>query len=101
MGEININKDNIDSYYALVNDKIDEYFKLHLKPSALQQYFGDISNLNSFKKRNELDNVIGIDRIINDVISDRVSMLSETVQFFTDFKQQLDIEFMFNGIEPA
>lgn len=101
MEKINIDKDNIDKYYSIVNGKIDEYFNLHLSPIALEKYFSVTSNLDSFKKKNSLNNVIGIDRIIKDVISDRVSMLSETVQFFNDFRNQTDLEFIFNGIEPA
>lgn len=101
MEKINIDKNNIDSYYTIVNSKIDEYFKLHISPIAIEKYFSDISNLTSFKQQTTLTNVNGIDRIIKDVISDRVSMVSETVQFFTDFKNQTDLNFIFNGIDPA
>lgn len=87
--KITINSDNISEYYGKINKLIDEYFAWSVTPSALKKFLkpGSLA-LKKFIERNELSNVVNINKIINDVVEDRYSMEKDGVLTFESFGQE-------------
>ena len=81
-----VTKDNIKDYYARINSFVDFYVQENkIKPSKLKSSLkGD--KLEAFKKKNELDGIKGIDKVIRDVIDDRIHMEKDGVLTFEKFK---------------
>lgn len=88
--KINITSDNINEYYEKINELIDKYFTWDVRPSALKKYFkpGGLG-VKKFIERNNLSNVVNINKIINDVIDDRYSMEKDAVLTFESFGSDL------------
>ena len=85
--KINIKPDNINEYYDKINILIDEYFTWDIRPSALKKYFKPSGlGIKKFIDRNNLSNVVNINKIINDVIEDRYSMEKDDVLSFESFE---------------
>lgn len=84
--KILITVDNIDEYYAKVNSLIDDYFKWKIIPSALKKYLkkGSIG-MDKFIKRNDLSNIKNIEKVILDVVEDRVAMEKDGVLTFENY----------------
>jgi hypothetical protein len=101
MEKIKITSDNIEHYYNVINDKIDDYFKFHVSPISLLTYFSNNENLESFKIKNKLENIQNIDVVIKDVLNDRNNILKESIQPFELFKNTTDIDYIFTGIEKG
>lgn len=82
------NREDANRYYQLVNELVDDYIdKWKIRPSNLKKYLNPGSErFNKFLLRNNLSEVIGINRVINDVIEDRVSMEKDGVMAFEKFK---------------
>lgn len=87
--KININADNINEYYTKINELIDEYFAWNITPSALKKFLkpGGLA-LKKFIERNNLSNVVNINKIIKDVVEDRYSMEKDGVLTFESFGQE-------------
>lgn len=113
--KININPDNINDYYQKINELIDEYFSWNVKPSALKKYFkpGGLG-VKKFIERNNLSNVLNINKIIKDVVEDRYSMEKDGVLTFESFGAEMvedilssndigtGLDFiLYNNIEPS
>tara|TARA_R110000772_G_scaffold43995_1_gene101221 strand:- start:37007 stop:37702 length:696 start_codon:yes stop_codon:yes gene_type:complete len=84
-----INKGNIDSYYEIINTKIDDYFTKNVSASSLSKYFSKDYGLDKFIKREKLEDVAGIKRVIKDVVEDRMA-LDENVRTFEQFNSNSD-----------
>lgn len=84
-----ITKGNIDKYYELVNNKIDYYFDRKVTAKSLLNYFSKDYGMDKFIKREKLDNVEGIKRIIKDVVDDRMA-LDENVKTFEQYGTKSD-----------
>jgi hypothetical protein len=84
-----VDKSNIDGYYELVNTKMDDYFGNNVTPQGLNTYFSNEYGINKFMKREELDDVDGIKRIIKDVIEDRLAT-DENVKTFEQYNTKVD-----------
>ena len=96
-----ISRENIDSYYELVNKKIDYYFERNVAASSLKKYFSKDYGLDKFIKREGLEEVEGIKRIIQDVVEDRLAS-DENVKTFEQFSDKDDVKISFDitqGIE--
>jgi hypothetical protein len=105
------NREDANKYYQIVNELVDEYMsKGKIRPSNLKRYLSPGSD--RFKKfliRNKLNEITGIDRVLSDVIEDRVNMESDGVLTFESFKLFESEEFkiasmkqcLYKGIEKA
>jgi hypothetical protein len=105
------NREDANKYYQQINELIDDYMdKWKIRPSNLKRYLQPGSErFNRFLKRNNFKEVNGIDRILSDVIEDRVNMESDGVLTFENFKYFESNEFktsslrecLYKGIEKA
>ena len=80
--------EDANKYYNLVNQYVDEYVdKWKIKPTNLKNYLlGNKSRLVNFLERKGLSDINNIDRVISDVIEDRVAMYNDGVMTFENFK---------------
>lgn len=96
-----ITPDNIDELYELINKKIDSYFSFNIKPSSIKKYFKKSNGMERFIKRYNLDEYKNIEKVITDVITDRVAMEEDGIltfeSYLTESKDIKDI--IFNNIE--
>lgn len=70
-----IDRENIDDFYQSVNTKIDRFFKNNVSAKQLKRYLKPGSKgLERFIKREELEDVKNIDKVISDIIEDRLAM---------------------------
>ncbi len=105
------NREDANRYYHQINELIDDYIdKWKIKPSNLGRYLKTGSDrFNKLLGRNNLKEVNGIDRILSDVIEDRVNMERDAVLTFENFKFFESDEFkiinlkecLYKGIEKA
>lgn len=105
------NREDANKYYHLVNELVDDYIdKWKIRPSNLKRYLKPGSErFNKFILRNNLSEVVGINRVINDVIEDRVFMEKDGVMAFesfkyfesSDFKIQSLKQTLYKGIEKS
>jgi|AntRauTorckE6833_2_1112554.scaffolds.fasta_scaffold00413_15 hypothetical protein len=88
MKKIKITPDNINDFYDKINELIDSYFESwKIKPSSLKRYLkpGSIG-LRKFIDRNDLNNIMKIEKIITDVVDDRHGMEKDGVLKFESFE---------------
>jgi hypothetical protein len=105
------NSEDVNKYYNVVNQYIDEYVdKWKVKPTNLKNYLlGNKSKLINFLERKGLKDVSNIDRVVMDVVEDRVSMYNDSVMTFENFKffesdefKVLDLkDCLYKGIDKA
>lgn len=105
------NREDANKYYQQINELIDDYMdKWKIRPSNLKRYLQPGSErFTKFLNRNNLKEVNGIDRVLSDVIEDRVNMESDGVLTFENFKFFESNEFkisnlkqtLYKGIEKA
>jgi hypothetical protein len=103
--------EDANKYYNLVNQYVDEYVdKWKIKPTNLKNYLlGNKSRLVNFLERKGLKDVGNIDRVVLDVIEDRVAMHNDGVITFENFKLFESEEFkvidlkqcLYKGVEKA
>lgn len=81
------NSGEVNSYYKIINDIIDEYLiKWNIKPSQLKKYLkpgGD--KFKFFLKKHNLENIKEIQKIIIDIIDDRVFLEKDKLLTFERF----------------
>ena len=82
------NSEDANKYYQLVNQYIDEYVdKWKIQPTNLKNYLlGNKSKLVNFLERKGLKEISNIDRVVKDIVDDRVAMFSDGVMTFENFK---------------
>ena len=82
------NREDANKYYQQLNELIDDYMdKWKIRPSNLKRYLQPGSErFTKFLNRNNLKEVNGIDRVLSDVIEDRVNMESDGILKFENFK---------------
>jgi len=105
------NTEDANKYYQLVNQYIDEYVdKWKIKPTNLKNYLlGNKSKLVNFLERKGLKDIGNINRVVLDVVEDRVAMHSDGVMTFENFKFFESEEFkiidmkqcLYKGIDKA
>lgn len=105
------NTEDANKYYQLVNQYIDEYVdKWKIKPTNLKNYLlGNKSRLVNFLERKGLKDIGNINRVVLDVVEDRVAMYSDGVMTFENFKFFESDEFkiidmrqcLYKGIDKA
>ena len=97
------NREDANKYYQQVNGLIDEYIdKWKIKPSSLGRYLNPGSDrFNKLLGRNNLKEVNGIDRILSDVIEDRVNMERDSVLTFENFKFFESDEFKLSNLKQC
>jgi len=86
-----------------MNELVDDYIdKWKIRPSKLGNYLkpgGD--KFNKFLMRNNLSEIKGADRILKDVIEDRISMESDGVITFESFKYFESDQFKFDSMKEC
>jgi hypothetical protein len=104
------NSEEANKYYQIINQYIDEYTDTHkIKPINLGKYLKNNQRLIQFVERKGLKDVKNINRVINDVIDDRISMEKDIVKTFENFKFLESNEFkilnlrqcLYKGIEKS
>ena len=81
------NSEEANKYYQLVNQYIDEYTDTHkIRPVKLGQYLKNSDKLKNFLERNGLKDIKNINRVISDVVEDRIAMEKDLVKTFENFK---------------
>jgi hypothetical protein len=93
-------REDANKYYQIVNTLVDDYIdKWKIKPSNLKKYFKKGSEkMQKFVERNGLKDINGIDRILDDVIEDRVHMEKDGVLTFESFKMFESEEYKVSSI---
>ena len=99
------NREDANKYYKIANDLVDDFQKKlekrggKVRPSELKESLKpDGSNFKKLIDRNELKDVVGIDRIFSDVIQDRFYMESDKVLTFESFGFLESDEFKINSL---
>lgn len=96
------NSEDANKYYQLVNQYIDEYTNTHkIDPSQLSRYFKNPQKLSKFIERKGLKDVKNINRVISDVIEDRISIEKDTIKKFESFKIFESDEFKFLNLRQC
>ena len=105
------NREEANKYYQQINQLVDNYIDNYkIRPSKLRSYFKPNSErFQRFLKKNGLDSIDGANRILNDVIDDRVSLEKDGVVTFETFKYFESDEFkirsmrecLYKGIEKS
>jgi len=84
-----INKQNIDNYYQIVNDKIDQHFGKYINPSHLQRYLAaGGKGIKKFIEQQELQDVEKIEKIVTDCVQDRLALSEKDIMTFESFTSQ-------------
>lgn len=104
------NSEEANKYYQIINQYIDEYTETHkIKPSNIGKYLKNNQRLVKFVERKGLKDVKNINRVISDVIDDRIAMEKDLVKTFESFKLFESDEFkiinlrqcLYKGIEKT
>lgn len=97
------NSEEANKYYQLVNKYIDEYTETHkIGPKNLSKYFNKKNDkLIKFIERNGLKDIKNIQRVIDDVIEDRISIENDTVRKFESFRIFESDEFKFLNLRQC
>lgn len=78
--------EGLSKYYQLANEFVDVYLdKWKISPRKLKLYLGKNEKMVNFLKRNGLENIENIHRVISDVLEDRSSMEMDSVVKFESF----------------
>lgn len=93
-------REDANKYYQIVNTLVDNYIdKWKIKPSNLKKYLKKGSDkMQKFVERNGLKDITGIQRILDDVIEDRVHMEKDGVLTFENFKMFESDEYKVSSI---
>jgi hypothetical protein len=80
--------EDANKYYQLVNEYVDEYVeKWKIKPTNLKNYLlGNKTRLIRFLERRGLKDINNINRVLVDIIEDRISMFNDGILTFENFK---------------
>jgi hypothetical protein len=79
--------EDANKYYQLVNQYIDEYTDTHkIRPVNLGRYLKNNDKLKNFLERKGLKDIQNINRVISDVVEDRIAMEKDLVKTFESFK---------------
>lgn len=96
------NSEDANKYYQLVNQYIDEYTDRHkISPSNLDKYFKNNKRMISFIERKGLKDIKNINRVISDVIQDRISIERDSVKKFEMFKLYESDEFKLSNLKQC
>lgn len=94
-------------YYDLVNQYIDDYVERHkILPSRLGNYFKNNERLLNFLSRKGLGDIKNINRVVEDIIEDRIALEKDGIikfeSFISESVEYKDIKSsIFIGIERA
>lgn len=86
MKKIKITPENIDELYEKINSYIDTYFDWNVSPYQLKRYLKSGSKgLSNFLNRYDLKNIHRIEKIVEDVIEDRVAIADDNLMTLENF----------------
>lgn len=104
------NRFDANKYYDIINNLIDEYIdKWKVKPSRLKRYLKPNSKrFDNFISKHNLKDIKGIERVLKDVIEDRVALEKDNVMTFekynllesNDYTEELN-DFLYKGLGKA
>lgn len=81
------NSEDANKYYKLINGYIDEYVEKHkIDPLKLKKYLKNNQKMISFLKRKGLNDIKNINRVLDDIIDDRISIEKDLVKNFESYK---------------
>lgn len=104
------NSEDANKYYQLINQYIDEYTDKHkIRPAKLGKYLKNSEKLKNFLERKGLTDIQNINRVISDVVDDRIAMDKDSIKTFESFKffesedfKILDLrQCLYKGIEKS
>lgn len=97
------NREEANKYYNQINKLVDEYTETHkIRPSRLGKYLKPGSDRSKkFLKRNNLDMIDGSDRILNDIIEDRVNMEEDGILTFENYKYFESSDFKIDSLKQS
>ena len=85
--------ENLNKYYKLVNEYVDEYLdKWKIHPKKLKTFLKNTKNLSNFLKKKGLENLNLAERILSDIIDDRVCIENDLVMKFESFSLKESVE---------
>lgn len=103
--------EDANKYYQLINQYVDEYVdKWKIKPTNLKKYLiGNKSRLVNFLEKKGLNDISNINRVLLDIVDDRIALDSDNILTFENFKFFESEEFkiidmkqcLYKGIEKA
>jgi hypothetical protein len=103
-----LSREDVNKYYGIINELVDDYIdKWNIRPSSLKRYLKKGSDrYNKFLLRNNLSEVKGIQRVLDDVLEDRYYMEKDGVIKFESFvnessKYSSIEDCIYNGIEKV
>lgn len=80
------NREEANNYYKVINTAVDDFIsKTKAKPSEVHKYLN--KNGKSFLKRLEVDEIEGMQNILNDVLSHRKGMEDDNIFTFENFSK--------------
>ena len=80
------NSEEINKYYKLINEYIDIYLdNWKISPKKLKRYLSS-ERISNFLEKKGLKEIKNIERIIEDVIQDRISIETDSVMTFESFE---------------
>jgi hypothetical protein len=82
------NREDANKYYEIINSLIDQYIeKWKIKPSRLKRYLKPgTERFDNFLTKNKLNGIKGADKVLKDVIEDRVAMEKDSIMTFENYK---------------
>jgi len=103
------NSEEANKYYKLINEYIDDYLEnWKISPKNLKKYL-NTNRISNFLEKRGLKEIKNINKVISDIIQDRISIENDKVVKFESFRINENSEFqsknisqcLYNGIEKA
>ncbi len=97
------NREDANKYYQQINSLVDDYIdKWKVRPSNLKNYLKpDSERRKRFLVKNNLSELNGVDRVLNDILDDRSYMESDGVYTFESFKYFESNDFKIDSLKQC
>ena len=83
------NREDVNKYYKIVNEIIDKFIdNTNARPKEVYVYIN--KNMRKFLDNNKLSEVVGIERVVSDVIEHRKSLQDDKILTFEGFSTVLE-----------
>lgn len=83
------NREDVNKYYKIVNEIIDKFIdNTNARPKEVYVYIN--KNMRKFLDNNKLSEVVGIERVVSDVIEHRKSLQDDNILTFENFTSVLE-----------
>lgn len=79
------NSEDVNKYYKLINEYIDDYLSnWKINPKKLKKYL-NTNRINNFLEKKGLNGIKNINRVIDDIVQDRIHFEDEKVMKFENY----------------